>query len=362
MTPVPAQARILIVADQAADVRLLERLLERFGYRNVTGMTDAAQVVGWCEAEPPDLLLLDLQMPDPDGRQVMRRLEPLTLGATRLPMLALTTDATPDIKRQALAAGARDFLTKPFDEIEVRLRVANLLEAHALRLEHQQHRAMLEQQVRERTAVLECARMETLERLVLAGEFRDDDTHEHAGRVGQTAGLLAHRLRRPPEEVELVTRAAPLHDLGKIGISDDILLKPGRLTPDEFEVMKTHARIGAQILEGSSSAVLEMSATIAATHHERWDGQGYPDGLSGERIPLVGRITAMADVFDALTHDRPYKAAWPVQDAVTEIRRLDGLHFDPAVVAAFESLDHRALVSGTHDSAPLPSRPAAMNS
>ena len=341
-------ARIVILDDQPVNVCLLERLLGRLGYGNLTGLTDSAQAVALCEADPPDLLLLDLQMPDPDGYEVMRRLEPLTRGGTRLPIIVLTADATTEVRPRALAAGARDVVTKPFDPTEVGLRVASLLETRALQLELQEHQVTLEEQVRERTADLELARAETLECLVLAAEFRDDNTNEHANRVGRTAGLLARQLGRPPEEVELITRAAPLHDIGKIGISDSILLKPGRLTADEFEVMKTHALIGAQILEGSSFAVLALSAVIAATHHERWDGGGYPAGLAGEEITLVGRITGLADVFDALTHDRPYKSAWPIEDAVTEIRRLDGLHFDPAVAAAFASLDHRAIVTGDH--------------
>ena len=344
MTPPFADARILIVDDQPANVMLLERLLQLWEYENILTTQDSSRVVPLVEAEVPDLVLLDLHMPAPDGFEVMRLLEPWTLGPERLPILVLTADATTETKRRALAAGARDFLTKPFDHTEVGLRVGNLLEIRRLHVELQDHNLLLEDRVRARTVEVEQARLETLERLVLAGEFRDDDTNQHAQRLGRTAGVLAERLGLPTAEADLIRRSTPLHDIGKIGVPDTILMKPGRLTPDEYEVMKTHAVIGEQILSGGSSLVLQESATIALTHHERWDGGGYPSGLQGESIPLGGRLAALADIFDALTHRRPYKAAWPVDDAVAEIRRLRGSHLDPAVVDAFDGLDHAALL------------------
>jgi len=339
-------AKIVVVDDQPANVTLLLHLLERLGYTNVVGLTDSAQAVPVCQETQPDLLLLDLQMPAPDGYEVLRLLEPLTHGDPSLPVVVLTADVTVETKRRALTMGAKDFLTKPYDHTELALRVANLLETRALQIKLQHHAATLEQRVLERTADLERARRETLERLALAGEFRDDNTSEHAVRVGRTASLLAAGLDMSAADVALVAAAAPLHDIGKIAVSDEILLKPGLLTPDEFEIMKTHATIGAQMLEGSSSGVLQQSAVIAATHHERWNGQGYPEGLAGTDIAIFGRLTAVADVFDALTHDRPYKVAWPLGDAITEIRRQSGLQFDPDVVRAFEGLDHEALLSG----------------
>jgi putative two-component system response regulator len=196
----------------------------------------------------------------------------------------------------------------------------------------------LETKVAERTRELEAARAETLQRLALAAEYRDDDTSQHTERVGETAARLGERLALAAEETHLLREAAPLHDVGKLAISDSILLKPGRLSEEEYEVMKTHTVLGARLLSGSRSPVLRMAAAIAATHHERWDGSGYPEGLRGEEIPLVGRIVAVADVFDALTHDRPYKAAWPTERAIAEIRRGAASQFDPAVVAAFLSL------------------------
>jgi PAS domain S-box-containing protein len=202
---------------------------------------------------------------------------------------------------------------------------------------------VLEQRVQERTAELAHSQIEILTRLARAAEFRDDDTGQHTQRVGRTAALLAQALGFSSEQIALVCEAAPLHDVGKIAISDLILLKPGKLTNEEFALMKTHSPIGAELLSGGRSEVVRMAEDIAGSHHERWDGTGYPRGLAGEQIPLVGRILAVADVFDALTHERPYKAAWPAADAVAEIVRQSGSQFDPQVVEAFLGLPHDTL-------------------
>ncbi len=193
----------------------------------------------------------------------------------------------------------------------------------------------LEARVAERTRELDDARTETLQRLAIAAEYRDDESFEHAGRVGAVAAEIAQRLGMVSAQVELLREAAPLHDIGKLAIPDRILLKPGRLSPQEWELMKTHAALGADVLSGSSSPVLQMAAVIAATHHERFDGKGYPHGLAGEEIPFVGRVVAVADVFDALVNDRPYKQAWPVDEALAELRRVSGTQLDPRVVDAF---------------------------
>jgi putative two-component system response regulator len=206
---------------------------------------------------------------------------------------------------------------------------------------------LLEGIVAARTRELEDSRLEILQRLALAAEYRDDDTHQHTERVGRTAALLAARIGLPEATVAAIRTAAPLHDVGKIGIPDSILLKPGRLTAEEFELIKQHAAIGARILAGSGFDVLQTAEEIALTHHERWDGHGYPAGLAGEQIPVSGRLTALADVFDGLTHDRPYKTAWGAERAAREIERLSGTHFDPAIVEAFRSLDHVALAEGS---------------
>ncbi len=202
----------------------------------------------------------------------------------------------------------------------------------------------LEVMVRERTMALEESRLETLQRLALAAEYRDDATQEHTERVGRNAALIALQLGLPEETVALVRQAAPLHDIGKVGVPDSILLKPGRLSPRESERMQAHTIIGARILSNPKFAILRMAESIALTHHERWDGAGYPAGLRGKEIPLSGRIVAVADVFDALTHERLYKPAWPIEQAVAEIERLGGHHFEPRIVGAFVELDHERLL------------------
>jgi putative two-component system response regulator len=338
-------ARVLVIDDEHANVRLLERLLHLWGFVDVVTTTVSAEVPELYRTSRPDILFLDLQMPDPNGFRLMELLADEIHGPTRLPVLVLTADITPDVKKRALGSGARDFLTKPFDPTEVELRLRNLLETRRLQLELQSHNETLERRVLDRTRDLDMARLETLERLALAGEYRDDNTHEHAQRVGRSAARLAEALGRPAYEVELFRRAAPLHDIGKIGVPDAILLKPGKLDPGELEVMKSHARIGHQILSGSGSRVLRVSAEIALTHHERWDGCGYPAGIKGAEIPLCGRITAVADVFDALMHRRPYKEAWSLDAALAEIHDGSGRHFDPAVVDVFEASDPESLLA-----------------
>lgn len=323
-------AKILVVDDEKANIRLLEVLLERERFPNVCSTTDPREVLSLVRDWRPDLLLLDLNMPHLNGFDVLAQLN--QEGEARsMPILVLTADATTPIKHRALAEGASDFVTKPLDQVEVMLRINNLLQTHF-------HGMVLEAKVRERTQELETAQYETVQRLALAAEFRDDQTGLHTRRVGATSARIAEAMGLSRTFVELIHRAAPLHDVGKIGISDSILLKPGPLTPEEFATMKQHTVIGAQIMAGSTSPVLQLAEEIALTHHERWDGTGYA-GISGEQIPLSGRIVAVADVFDALIHARPYKEAWPVSEARAEICRQGGRQFAPKVVEAFCSLD-----------------------
>jgi len=344
-------ARILVVDDDRANVLLLERLLEHWGYTNVTATTDSSEVVALCKRLEPDLVLLDLHMPEPDGFKLMELLAPWAATRGYLPILVLTADPSEAAKERALSFGAKDFLIKPLEATDVRLRVRNLLETRHLHVELQAQNARLEERVEARTADLERSRLEILDRLALAAEYRDDATQQHAQRIGRTAGLVADRLALPATTPMQLRRAAPLHDIGKIGIPDHILLKPGRLTDDEFDVIRTHTTIGAQMLSGSAAPILQLAEEIALTHHERWDGAGYPNGLAGERIPIAGRIVAIADVFDALTHDRPYKRAWPLGDALEEITGQRGLAFDPAVVDVFAALDHEELLRPFGDTA-----------
>jgi putative two-component system response regulator len=338
------KARLVIVDDQEANVALLEQMLERSGYANVVSTTDSKQAVAMCTAETTDLLLLDLHMPDPDGFAVMDGLAGV-LERDGFPILVVTADVTSDAKRRALTQGARDFVGKPFDQPELLARIHNLLEVRFLQLELEERNASLAGMVERREQELSDARLEIVDRLALAADYRDDDTGEHTQRVGRTAGLIAERLGLPGDMVELIRHAAPMHDIGKIGIPDQILLKPGRLTAEEFEVIKSHVEIGGRILSNSASPLLNTASVIALTHHERWDGSGYTAQLSGKQIPVAGRIVAIADVFDALTHDRPYKEAWPIDRALAEIREQSGRQFDPEVVEAFEALDHRALLA-----------------
>jgi cyclic di-GMP phosphodiesterase len=358
MRPDAPWARILIVDDQQPNVILLERMLEQWGYNQVTVTTQSHEVPNLVSELEPDLLLLDLQMPKPDGFDLMKILSPRIEAAPRMPVLVLTADATTATRQHALLVGASDFLSKPLDPVEVRLRISNLLETRRLELEMLGQNQLLEERIRERTVDLEHARLELLERLALAAEYRDDNTQEHAQRVGRTVALLGSRMGLPTADVEVLLRAAPLHDIGKIGVPDAILLKGSALTPEEFAVMRAHTTIGAQILSGSEFAILQTAEQIAASHHERWDGGGYPSGLAADAIPLAGRLVAVADVFDALMHERPYKPAWTVDQAVEEIRSLADSHFDPDVVAAFETLDHTSLVQPI--ALPLPPEPLLM--
>jgi putative nucleotidyltransferase with HDIG domain len=326
-------ARILIVDDEPVNVDLLRRLLERAGFSRIESTNDSRQALDLYVKFRPDLILLDLHMPHRDGLEVMDELNQIA-EASYLPILMLTGDDTPEAKREALSRGAKDFLNKPFHSDEVLLRIGTLLETRFLYLQIQSQNQILEAKVRDRTRELEAAQIEIIERLARAAEFRDDNTGQHTERVGQMAALVARQIGLSDTQVSLIRRAAPLHDVGKIGIPDSILMKLGKLTTEEFELVKTHTTIGARILSGSRFTILRLAEEIAYHHHERWDGSGYA-GIKGADIPLAGRIVAVADVFDALTQKRPYKAAWTVSEAIAEIDRQRGHQFDPALVDAF---------------------------
>jgi putative two-component system response regulator len=323
---------ILIVDDEPVNVHLLERILEESGFTSVYSTTESVRTLALYKTLQPDLILLDLSMPFLDGFAVMEQLRGETHPGDYMPILVLTADITSEAKQRALSSGAMDFLTKPFDVSEVLLRIKNLLHTRLLHLQIRSHNEQLEEKVCERTRELAESRVEVLERLAIAGEYRDHDTGTHTRRVGNVAAALAEATGAEPWKVELIQRAATLHDIGKIGIPDLILLKPGKLDIAEFEVMKSHTRIGAKILSGSRDALLQMAERIALTHHEWWDGSGYPAGLSGMEIPLEGRVVAVADALDALTHKRPYKPAWPLEAALAKIQEQSGKQFDPALV------------------------------
>jgi putative two-component system response regulator len=267
-----------------------------------------------------------------------------------LPVLVLTGDASSETKRAALSLGARDFLAKPFDATEALLRIRNLLDTRRLYTALGNQNARLEVRVAERTTDLKKSELEILERLARACEIRDDETGRHTQRVGEMAGAIAKAMGMDAQFVELIRRTAPLHDIGKMGIADAILLKPGGLTPEETHVMRTHTTIGAKILSGGTSELMVMAEGIALSHHERWDGLGYPNCLSGDGIPVEARIVSVADTFDALSHNRPYRVSLPLSQIVAELRRESGLQFDPYVVDAMldAGLQRKVPVSPPH--------------
>ena len=334
IAPEQLDAPILIVDDESASVQALRRTLQRAGFSNLVWTTDPREAVQLCLWRAPDLVLLDLHMPFVAGDEVLARLRSDLPAEDLVPVIVLTADETQEAKRRAFLAGAQDVVAKPFHREEMLYRVRSQLAIRRMHREMEGRKRELEEAVRERTGELERAQLELLDRLARASEYRDDDTGEHARRVGRLAARVAGELGLRHELVELIWRAAALHDLGKIGIADSVLLKPGKLTPEEMSAMREHVSIGAEILAGGSSPYLRMAERIALTHHEWWNGNGYL-GLEGEEIPLEGRIVAVADVFDALVLERPYKAAWSVPEAVAHIVRLSGTHFDPAVVQAF---------------------------
>lgn len=326
--------RLLVVDDEPGNLDFIRHVLETEGYGPILTMSDPLEALERFEEVDPDLIVLDLMMPQMDGFELMGRIHEVVPDGVYLPILVTTADPSPETRRRALSVGAKDFLTKPLSPAEVRLRVRNLMETRFLHEQLREYSVVLEHRVHERTHELEEARLEILYRLARAAEYRDDQTGQHTLRVGRLSGRLAQVLGLSVDASELIQRAAPLHDIGKIGIPDSILLKPDRLQPSEVEVMQTHTTIGASILGGSRSALLRLSEEIALHHHERWDGTGYPNGLGEEEIPLAGRIVAVADVFDSLTHERPYKAAWTIKETLKEIESQAGSQFDPGVVEA----------------------------
>jgi putative two-component system response regulator len=338
------RARLLIVDDEAANLAILRRMLQRAGITQLVETTDPLQALPLFVDTLPDLVCLDLHMPELDGFGVLERLIPAIPDGSFVPIVMLTGDPSQVVKRRALALGARDFVAKPFDSDEVLLRIRNLLELRFAHLELRQQNQMLEVKVLARTLALDQTRMEVLDRLARAAEFRDDATGQHTRRVGRTAVRLAANVGVASAEVDLIARAAPLHDLGKIGIPDVVLLKPATLTTSEFNLMKAHTTIGAEILSGGRSPLIRLASEIALDHHERWDGSGYPAGLAGESSPLAARIVGIADYFDAMTHDRPYREALPLELVLQDLESEAGRRFDPCLVQGFLQLPHRELM------------------
>ena len=330
-------ANILIVDDQLVNVRLLEKILKQAGYVNIYSTLDSREALSMFKQYDIDALLLDIRMPNLDGFQVMDLLKQ-ELTEDYLPILVLTAELTPETRSKALGGGAKDFLAKPFDRLEALQRVRNMLEVRLLHKQVKLQNKTLEAKVAERTKQLEESRHDVIQRLGLAAEYKDNETGNHVLRMSKFSQLLAKEIGLTDVEAELILNASPMHDVGKIGIPDSVLLKPGKLNGEEWAIMQSHVRIGGEILSGGGSKLMEVARSIALTHHEKWDGSGYPEGLSAEDIPIEGRICALCDVFDALTSERPYKSAWPIEKAMALIREESGKHFDPDLVEAFENI------------------------
>ena len=309
-------ARILVVDDKAANILLLEDILVSAGYSNVRFTQDPREVLPLHERHDFDLILLDIRMPIMDGFQVLEALSEMS-GLDYIPVIVLTAQTDDDTRVRALELGARDFLTKPFRQVEVLHRIRNMLEVRMLYRQERWQSRLLESKVREGTEELRHTQLEIIRRLGRAGEYRDNETGNHVIRMSAFSQCLAHAVGLSDQMSELILHASPMHDVGKIGIPDSILLKPDRLDPDEMEIMRSHTIIGANILDNHDTELLTMAHAIALTHHERWDGTGYPQGLTGDAIPIEGRITAICDVFDALLSDRPYKKAWSLDRTIS---------------------------------------------
>lgn len=346
----------MIVDDEPINIKVVQKYLQGHGYTNFCTITDSTTVVERVENERPDIILLDIMMPEVSGIEILQQVRE-NAELHRLPVVILTAVGDARIKQKALQLGATDFLTKPVDPSELVLRVGNALvvKAHYDYLED--YSVQLERQVRARTAELMASRRGLVQTLARAAEYRDNETAHHIMRVGRYVGIIARELGMPGEIVELLEEASLLHDVGKLGIPDSILLKPGKLTDEEYESMRQHCAFGRRIIQQSPDSAWErygtrsqldliepgnatawlipVGATIAQTHHEHWDGNGYPLGLKGEEIPIEGRITAVADVFDALNSKRPYKDAYSREKCIEILERGRGTHFDPTVLDAF---------------------------
>jgi len=330
-----ARNTVMVVDDQSTGRAILEQVVRSLDERvAVEGFARPVDAVVWATRNISDLVLVDYMMPDMDGIEFVKRLRALP-GYEHVPIVMVTVHDDRKVRYAALDAGITDFLTKPVDARECLARCRNLLTLRRQQIALEDRRRLLEHMVEDATREVREREKETLLRLARAGEFRDEETGYHLIRMSRYSRLIANALGLGHDEAETVELAAPLHDIGKIGIPDGILLKPAKLDDGEWEVMRRHPVIGHEILKGSASKYVRMGALIALGHHEKYDGSGYPNGLVGDHIPLCARIVAIADVYDALTSMRPYKSAWTSERAYEYVAAQAGRHFDPRLVDAF---------------------------
>ncbi|MBF0479794.1 MAG: response regulator [Candidatus Omnitrophica bacterium] len=328
------ESKVMIVDDDPISLTLLSQILKKDGYTNITSLTDSRKAEQVYDHLKPELVILDLNMPHVSGLDIIKLLKSKNKG-DYLPILILTSSDDKESRQKSLDSGAKDFVNKPYDTKEVLSRSRNIIEVRLLNQQIKNNNLVLEQKVHERTQELFDTQMDLIDRLSRAMEFRDTETGMHILRMSHYSDCLAKSIGLSSKECEIILTASPLHDIGKIGIPDSILLKPGKLTPDEFDIMKTHTTIGGKLLGGSKSYFLEVAHDIALNHHEKWDGTGYPQKLTGIQIPLSGRICCITDVFDALTSKRPYKEPWPLDKTLEELKKGKGTHFDPVLVDKF---------------------------
>ncbi len=325
---------VLVLDDDPINLALIVHMLQPIPNIVCTEFSDPILALQWANAHKPDLLLIDYMMPRMDGLQFLKYLRRLP-DCSVVPVIMVTATGGTDLRNMALESSATDLLTKPVNGTELRARVTNMLALRKVQLELAGHAAELTNEIREASAARLARELESIRCLSLAARSRDPETGAHLVRMSTYAQIIARELGLSEDEQNIIKEAAPLHDIGKVGIPDHILLKPGRLDAAEMTIMRTHAAIGAGILNASESPLLQVAATIALGHHEKFDGTGYPAGLKGEAIPFYARIAAVADVFDALTSPRPYKKAWQIDSAAKYIKENSSSHFDPQCVDAF---------------------------
>ncbi len=335
---------ILVVDDEDCNLRLMKAILTAWGYR-VAVASDGRQAIAQTRELLPDVVLLDVMLPDIDGFDVAARIK-ADPALTGIPVVMVTALTSREDRVKALEAGADDFLSKPVDRAELQARVRSLVQVRAYHRHMQDYQAQLEAEVARKTRELQetieklrASYLDTIHRLSRAAEYRDQETYQHIVRMGYLSAAIARKLGFPNDDVDTMLCAAPMHDVGKIGIPDHILLKPGKLSERERKIMEQHTIIGGRILEKPLNQYTEWGRIIALSHHERWDGKGYPAGLKGEKIPLIGRIVAVADVFDALTSKRPYKEPFSLDRSMDIMARSRGTHFDPNVLDAFLEIE-----------------------